>query len=101
MAVCWLSARTCRGGACPARGRASVYPEPRRARLFVLARDSSLATRHCSSRSMVGHVGEGLRVRVISLGTTAGLACGRKLEEPGTDGKFPPIQKICNHFEQK
>jgi hypothetical protein len=25
MAVCWLSARTCRGGACPARGRASVY----------------------------------------------------------------------------
>ena len=39
MAVCWLSARTCRGGACPARGRAS-------ARLFVLARHRFSFSRH-------------------------------------------------------
>jgi hypothetical protein len=60
MAVCWLSARIC-----------SLLP-----RLFVLARHSSLflyrlfvlsrhrfpflATRHCFSQSMVGHVADGL-----------------------------------------
>src|ERR1700674_4657058 len=46
MAVCWPSARTCSLLPRFCTGRALVYPEPRRARLFVLARHRFSFSRH-------------------------------------------------------